>query len=129
MLLTVRDVSKSFPGDPPVDVLRGVSLDLKAGESLALTGESGSGKSTLLHILGGLETTDEGSVLLNGEELSGQPDARLAEVRRRHVGIVFQQFNLIPSLTIKGNLAFHARLAEREDPAWTEHLAGALGLT
>ncbi|MEM1374380.1 MAG: ABC transporter ATP-binding protein [Pseudomonadota bacterium] len=128
MLLTVRDVSKTFPGDPPVDVLRRVSLDLSAGESLALTGESGSGKSTLLHILGGLETADSGTVSLDGDELTGLQDAELAGVRRRAVGVIFQQFNLIPSLTIGGNLSFHARLAEREDHAWTGHLAEALGL-
>ncbi|MCH2078469.1 MAG: ABC transporter ATP-binding protein [Rhodobacteraceae bacterium] len=129
MLLNVRNVSKSFPGEPPVEVLKGVSLDLRAGESLALTGESGSGKSTLLHIIGGLESADAGSVTLDGVELSGMKDADLADVRRRHIGVVFQQFNLIPSLNVHDNLIFHARLAGRQDNAWTNHMAGALGLT
>lgn len=128
MLLNVRNVSKSFPGEPPVEVLKGVSLDLRAGESLALTGESGSGKSTLLHIIGGLETADAGSVTLDGVELSGMKDADLADVRRHHVGVVFQQFNLIPSLNVRDNLTFHARLAGRQDAAWTDHMADALGL-
>ncbi|MEL6691323.1 MAG: ABC transporter ATP-binding protein, partial [Pseudomonadota bacterium] len=128
MLLTVKDVTKAFPGDPPVDVLRGVSLELEAGESLALTGESGSGKSTLLHIIGGLEVADGGSVTLEGTELVGLPDTALAEMRRRDIGVIFQQFNLIPSLTIRDNLTFHARLGGRADSAWTTALAEALGL-
>ena len=128
MLLNVRDVSKSFPGEPPVEVLRGVSLALAAGESLALTGESGSGKSTLLHIVGGLEGADAGSVELDGAEISTLKDAELAEVRRQHIGVVFQQFNLIPSLTVEDNLTFHARLSGRVDAAWTAQLTQTLGL-
>ncbi len=129
MLLTVRDIIKTFPGDPPHPVLRGVSLDLAAGETLALTGESGSGKSTLLHIIGGLEAPDAGQVTLGGASLAGLSDTALAQIRRCKIGIVFQQFNLIPSLTIAANLSFHARLAGREDAGWSAQIASELGLS
>ncbi|MEM6477780.1 MAG: ABC transporter ATP-binding protein [Pseudomonadota bacterium] len=129
MLLTVRDVEKSFPGEPPLRVLSRVSLSLDAGETLALTGESGSGKSTLLHIIGGLETADQGSVSIGGEELVGRSDSALAALRRSHIGVVFQQFNLIPSLTIRDNLSFHARLGGRVDDRWLAQLAEGLGLS
>ncbi|MEM6897669.1 MAG: ABC transporter ATP-binding protein, partial [Pseudomonadota bacterium] len=128
MLLTVRDVSKAFPGDPPLRVLRGVSLELEAGRTLALTGESGSGKSTLLHIIGGLETADGGSVTLDGAELVGRPDPALAELRRHDIGVIFQQFNLIPSLTVGDNLSFHARLSGRVEAPWIATLTEGLGL-
>ncbi|MEO0485541.1 MAG: ABC transporter ATP-binding protein [Pseudomonadota bacterium] len=129
MLLTVRDVTKTFPGDPPLHVLRGVSLDLDAGESLALTGESGSGKSTLLHIIGGLETPDAGQITVGGTQIAGLADPQLAQLRRDTISVIFQQFNLIPSLTVEGNLAFHARLGGRFDRPWFDTLTQALGLT
>ncbi|MEM8591019.1 MAG: ABC transporter ATP-binding protein [Pseudomonadota bacterium] len=129
MLLDVRDVSKAFPGDPPLHVLRGVSLTLEAGQTLALTGESGSGKSTLLHIIGGLEAADAGQITLSGREITGLPDKALAELRRTEIGVIFQQFNLIPSLTVGDNLTFHARLGNGLDPAWHGTLTEALGLS
>ncbi|MGF1445809.1 MAG: ABC transporter ATP-binding protein [Pikeienuella sp.] len=129
-VLTVRDVTKSYASpEGPVPVLRGVSLELAAGESLALMGESGSGKSTLLHVVGALEPADAGRVEICGAEITGLRDAARAEIRRSRLGIVFQQFNLIPSLTVAGNLAFQARLAGREDPNWTARLADRLGLS
>ena len=128
MLLKVQDVSKSFPGEPPLAVLESVSLTLEAGETLALTGESGSGKSTLLHVIGGLEAADRGSIRLEDRELVGLGDVALAELRRERIGVVFQQFNLIPSLTVAQNLAFHARLSGRVDAPWLEDLTQALGL-
>ena len=130
MLLELRDVSKSYQtGEGPLAVLRGVSLSLDKGESLALTGESGSGKSTLLHLAGGLDRPDSGAILFAGQDLAKLNDAGLAEVRRVHVGLVFQQYNLIPSLDVAANLAFQARLAGRHDAAWTARLAERLGLT
>jgi putative ABC transport system ATP-binding protein len=129
MLLVVDRVSKSYAtNEGPLHVLRGVSLSLDAGESLALTGESGSGKSTLLHLVAGLDRPDRGSIRLDGEELTAMGDNDLARVRRGTVGLIFQQFNLIPSLDVAANLAFHARLAGRFDRVWTERLAGRLGL-
>jgi putative ABC transport system ATP-binding protein len=129
MLLRVEDVAKSFPGETgPVAVLDGVSLTLAAGETLALTGESGSGKSTLLHLVAALETPDRGRIAVEGAEVTTMDDRARAALRRSAIGIVFQQFNLIPSLDAGTNVAFQARLAGREDRAWTETLIDRLGL-
>lgn len=130
MVLSVRDIRKTYPGDfGPIEVLRGVSLDLGAGETLALTGESGSGKSTLLHLVGGLDAADSGQITLAGQELTGLDDAGRAALRRDKIGVVFQQFNLIPSLDVAANIAFQARLGQRYDPAWCATLAERMGLT
>ena len=129
MLLNVRDLDKSFvTSEGVLPVLRGVSLDLDAGQSLALTGESGSGKSTLLYIIGGLDTADAGLVEIDGQEITRLDDNGQAALRRGTVGLVFQQFNLVPSLTVTENIAFHARLAGREDPDWATDLTERLGL-
>ncbi|UWQ22466.1 ABC transporter ATP-binding protein [Jannaschia sp. W003] len=127
MLLEVRDVAKTFDtADGPLRVLDGVSFDLEGGETLALTGESGSGKSTLLHLLAGLDTPDAGTIRIDGTDIAAAGDAERAALRRDAVGLVFQQFNLIPSLRVRDNLAFHARLAGREaDPG---PIAERLGL-
>jgi putative ABC transport system ATP-binding protein len=130
MLLEIERLTKSFAGpEGPVEVLRGVELALDAGRTLALTGESGSGKSTLLHLVGGLDTADGGSIRIDGQEVTALDDAGRAALRRGTVGIVFQQFNLIPSLTVAANIAFQARLAGRHDPDRAARLAAALGLT
>ena len=127
MLLRVRDVRKAFStADGPLPVLRGVSLDLAAGQSLALTGESGSGKSTLLHLVAGLDAADGGAIAIDGTDLSSLDDARRARMRRERVGLIFQQFNLIPSLDVAANLAFHARLKGLVPDI--APLAGRLGL-
>ena len=129
-LLQVRDLKKSYPsasGD--VGVLRGVSLALNAGETVALTGESGSGKSTLLHLTGGLDTPDSGEVLIDGTNLATLTDKGRAAIRRKKIGVVFQQFNLIPSLNVAANIAFQARLAGRYDSQWCADLTARLGLT
>ena len=130
MLLDVQALTKRFPGDAgPVTVLDGVDLVLDAGETLALTGESGSGKSTLLHVIAGLEPADEGRVHLAGRDLTTLDDTARAELRRESLGIVFQQFNLIPSLTVAQNIAFQARLAGRSNTDWTDALTARLGLS
>lgn len=130
MLLTVRDITKTYAGaEGPVQVLRGVSLDLDAGQTLALTGESGSGKSTLLHLIGGLDAPDSGQITLDGSALAGLDDNGRAALRRGRVGVVFQQFNLIPSLTVAANIAFQARLAGVHDAVWAATLAQRIGLT
>ena len=128
MLLRLRDVTKTYP-QSPAPVLRGIALDLAAGEMLALTGESGSGKSTLLHLIGGLDTADAGLIAVAGTDLTPLDDAGRAALRRGTVGVIFQQFNLIPSLTVAANIAFQARLAGRHDPARATALAHRLGLT
>ena len=129
-LLHATDVSKSFEtGEGPLQVLRGVSLSLIAGTSLALTGESGSGKSTLLYLIGGLDVPDAGHIRIAGTDIVGLDDPGRAALRRGTVGVVFQQFNLIPSLDVAANLAFHARLSGRHDADWIAHLAERLGLS
>lgn len=129
LLLRVSGLKKSYPTPQgPMPVLNGVDLVLAAGESLALLGESGSGKSTLLHLIGGLDEADAGEIVLDGVRVTNQSDAERAALRRERVGIVFQQFNLVPSLTVAGNLAFQARIAGRFDAAWQEELLVRLGL-
>ncbi len=130
MLLELKDITKSFSGvDGDVEVLRGVSLGLDAGETLALTGESGSGKSTILHISAGLEVPDGGSLHLEGVEINELSEAERANLRRSEVGIVFQQFNLIPSLTVEANIGFQASLAGRRDKTFESELVEELGLS
>ncbi|TVP73809.1 MAG: ABC transporter ATP-binding protein [Rhodobacteraceae bacterium] len=127
--LELQALRKSFDSaEGTVAVLRGVSLVLPAGQSLALTGESGSGKSTLLHIAAGLERADGGQVIVAGQDVTALGDAQMAEMRRGQVGLIFQQFNLIPSLNVAANLSFQARLAGRHDTAFTQMLAQRLGL-
>ena len=129
MLLRLENVSKSYgTSEGPLRVLRGVSFGLAAGESVALTGESGSGKSTLLHLAGGLDRPDGGAILFEGQDITKLGEAELASFRRQSVGLVFQQFNLIPSLDVAANLAFQARLAGKHDPGWCHALADRLGL-
>ncbi len=129
MLLSVEALEKSYPGaDGPVQVLRGVDLELHAAETLALTGESGSGKSTLLHLVGGLDVADAGRIVLDGKDITTLDDTGRAAVRRHRIGIIFQQFNLIPSLDVAANIAFQARLAGTYDPDEAADLARALGL-
>ncbi|WP_323041363.1 ABC transporter ATP-binding protein [Gemmobacter sp.] len=127
MLLRLHDVTKRYPG-ADADVLRGISLTMQAGDRLALTGESGSGKSTLLHIIGGLDGADSGVVAVAGTDLTPLDDAGRAALRRGTVGVIFQQFNLIPSLSVAANIGFQARLCGRHDPGLDHDLAQRLGL-
>ncbi len=126
-MLRVRAVSKSYPAaERPA--LRDVSLDLAAGRTLALTGESGSGKSTLLHLIAGLDGVDAGEIWIGDVRMEGLDDAGRAKLRREAIGLVFQQFNLIPSLDVAGNLGFQARIAGRLDAGWLAELIDRLGL-
>jgi len=128
-LLNVESLCKSYRGeDGPVDVLRGASFTLDAGQTVALTGESGSGKSTALHLIGGLDVPDSGKVLIDGVDLASLGDSGRARVRRERIGVVFQQFNLIPSLCVGDNIAFQSRLAGRYDATWCAALSDRLGL-
>jgi len=130
MLLTARGVHKTFETvGGRTAVLRGVNLSLDIGESLALTGESGSGKSTLLHLIGGLDLADQGQIFIDGADILAMDDAGRAGLRRGTVGIVFQKFNLIPSLTVASNIAFQARLAGKYDADWIDVLINRFGLT
>jgi putative ABC transport system ATP-binding protein len=128
-MLQVEHLEKSYRvGRTVVPVLQGVSFDLASGQTLALEGESGSGKSTVLHLIAGLDRVSGGKIMLDGLDVGGLSDAESAQMRRKKVGVIFQQFNLIPSLTVSANIAFHARLAERHDAAWAAHLAERIGL-
>ena len=107
-----RAVTKTYTlGEVEVNALRGVDLDLYAGEFVVLLGPSGSGKSTLLNILGGLDTPTSGTVHYGGQDLSVYNDATLTRYRREHVGFVFQFYNLIPSLTARENVALVTQIA------------------
>ncbi len=125
MLLNVTDLKKRFG---TLVVLDGVSFAVATGESVALTGESGSGKSTFLHIVAGLEDADGGTVALDGKRVDGMSDPDRAALRRGTVGLVFQQFNLIPSLNVAANVAFQARLSRRQNADWNTTLIDRLGL-
>ncbi|WP_113316504.1 ABC transporter ATP-binding protein [Hyphomicrobiales bacterium] len=129
MLLSLRNVRKSYTtAEGRLEILKGIDFDLAAGESVALTGESGSGKSTLLHLAGGLDHADAGEIVSSGHVLAGLDDRGRAGYRRTAVGLVFQQFNLIPSLDVGANISFHAKLAGRHDPAWEQELVELLGI-
>lgn len=112
----------------PIRVLKDATLRLAPGQSLALMGESGSGKSTLLHLAAGLDLPDQGTITLAGEALAALAEPARAKLRREQLGLVFQQFHLVPSLTVIDNLRLQARLARRDDAAWTAHLLERLGL-
>ncbi len=130
MILSARNITKSYPtAEGLLPILKGIDLDLDAGETVALTGESGSGKSTLLHLAAGLDRPDAGEVIVSGRDIGKLDDRGRAAYRRSDVGLVFQQFNLIPSLSVAANISFHARLAGRFDAAWERELTERLGLS
>ncbi len=126
-VLSARKLCKSYPmGDVLVHALIDVDIDLYAGELTVLLGASGSGKSTLLNIIGGLDVPSSGHVSYEGRELSSRIDRELTEYRRRHVGFVFQFYNLIPSLTARENVALVTDIAE--DPMAPETALELVGL-
>src|ERR1700728_1974628 len=115
LALQLRGVRKTFEAEnAPVRALRGVDLDVARGEFVALTGPSGCGKSTLLNLAAGLDLADEGSIYVAGEEITGQGEDELARMRRRHIGIVFQFFNLLEGVTVLENVALAAIIAGRK---------------
>ena len=129
IVLSVRHLAKIYrSAGEDIVVLRGVNLEIAAGERVALTGESGSGKSTLLHLIAGLDRPDGGEIRLADSSISDLGDAGRAELRRDRLGLVFQQFNLIPSLSVEDNLKFQSRIAGRHDAAWHGELVERLGL-
>ena len=128
-MLEFRQVHKAYATPQgPLEVLAGVDLTLEAGRSLALMGESSSGKSTLLHLAAGLDLPDAGEVRLGGRAISTLTEPERARLRRESLGLVFQQFHLVPSLTVLDNLRLQARLAGREDSAWSAELIARRGL-
>ncbi|CAO1662239.1 ABC transporter ATP-binding protein [Vreelandella indica] len=128
-MLELHQVHKTYTTPQgPLKVLDDVSLRLAPGQSLALMGESGSGKSTLLHLAAGLDLPDQGSITLSGKNVSTLAEPDRAKLRREKLGLVFQQFHLVPSLTVIDNLRLQARLANRDDTDWTAYLIARLGL-
>lgn len=129
-MLTLKNLHKSFAQpDSRVIVLDGVDFHLGAGRSAALLGESGSGKSTLLHLVAGLDGYDAGDILIDGLSTARFGDTDWAEMRRGRVGLVFQQYHLVPTLRVDDNLALQARLCGRVDPDFRRHLTDRLGLS
>jgi putative ABC transport system ATP-binding protein len=117
-------------GESAVDALRGVSLEVPAGQFTAVMGPSGSGKSTLMHLLAGLDRPTAGSVHIGGEEISSMPDRRLTKLRRTHIGFVFQSFNLLPTLTAEENVTLPLAIARAKPaPADVDALLARVGLT
>jgi putative ABC transport system ATP-binding protein len=113
--LVVRGVRKTFEAEnAPVRALRGVNLTIEAGDFAALMGPSGCGKSTLLNLVAGLDTADEGEIEVAGELVTGRSEDDLARMRRRHVGLVFQFFNLLEGMTVLENVALPAVIAGRK---------------
>jgi len=128
-MLELHQVHKTYATPQgPLRVLNNVSLRLAPGQSLALMGESGSGKSTLLHLAAGLDLPDQGHITLASKNLTSLAEPARARLRREQLGLVFQQFHLVPSLTVIDNLRLQARLAKRDDAEWSAYLIERLGL-
>jgi len=130
-VVVARDIVRRYgEGDAAVDALRGVSLSVDRGELVAVMGPSGSGKSTLMHILAGLDRPTEGSAWIGDHDITAMGDTALTKLRRRHIGFVFQFFNLLPTLTAEENITLPARLAgSKPDREWLEQVIDSVGLT
>ncbi len=129
-VVVARDVTRRYgAGDTAVDALRGISLDIAKGKLTAVMGPSGSGKSTLMHILAGLDKPTSGTVAIDGTEVTTLGDNDLTRLRRRHIGFVFQFFNLLPMLSAEENLLLPLSIAgEKVDRDWFSELVGKVGL-
>lgn len=127
MFLTMQGIRKSFgAGESRVEVLRGLDLEVERGEFCVLLGPSGSGKSTLLNIIGGIDGADEGSITIDGERLENMKEKKLSLYRRKHLGYIFQMYNLIPNLTVRENVEVGAYLSDR--PLDVDELLHTLGI-
>src|SRR3954447_19441177 len=116
-------------GESAVDALRGVSLEIPHGQFTAVMGPSGSGKSTLMHILAGLDVPTSGTVTIEGQEFTRMDDGELTLLRRRHIGFIFQFFNLLPMLSAEENITLPLSLAgEKPEEDWVEELISKVGL-
>jgi putative ABC transport system ATP-binding protein len=116
-------------GDSAVEAVRGVSLEVPAGQFTAIMGPSGSGKSTLMHLLAGLDRPTEGSVEIGGQDITTLSDKKLTLLRRKHIGFVFQAFNLVPTLTAEENVTLPLSIAGKKiDRAWVDSVLERVGL-
>lgn len=127
MFLAIHDIQKSFGlGQNRIQVLKNICLELSEGEFCVLLGPSGSGKSTLLNILGGIDRADSGEILIHGERMDAMSERQLTLYRRRHLGYIFQMYNLIPNLTVRENIEVGAYLSKK--PLDIDELLHTLGL-
>jgi putative ABC transport system ATP-binding protein len=129
-VVAARDITRRYgEGDTAVDALRGVTLDVDQGKLTAVMGPSGSGKSTLMHILAALDRPTAGAVWIAGTKLGGLSDTEITKLRRKHIGFVFQFFNLLPMLTAEENVLLPLTIAgEKPKQAWREELIRKVGL-
>ncbi len=128
MFLTVKDLKKSYgSGSTKVEVLKGINFEVQKGEICVLLGPSGSGKSTLLNIIGGIDDADSGYVSINDEKTKDMKESELTKYRRKHLGYVFQMYNLIPNLNVKENIEVGAYLSD--SPLDIDELLNILGLS
>ena len=128
MFLTLKNIRKSYgEKESRVEVLKGIDLEVEKGEFVVLLGPSGSGKSTLLNIIGGIDTADDGEIIIDGHALRDMNKKELGLYRRDHLGYIFQMYNLIPNLTIRENIEVGAYLSG--DPLGVDALMEVLGLT
>ena len=128
-MLEIRSLSKSFrEANQPIRVLHDLDLHLEAGETAALFGESGSGKTTLLNLIAGLDRPDAGQIVIDLESTQDFNDSRWNEIRRNKIGLVFQQYHLVPTLSVADNLKLQARLSGRFNSEFFDFLGSKLGL-
>lgn len=127
MFLEIKQIKKSFgTGDSRLDVLKGIDLQIERGEFCVLLGPSGSGKSTLLNIIGGIDGADSGSITIDGERIEDMTEKKLSLYRRKHLGYIFQMYNLIPNLTVRENIEVGAYLSDK--PLNVDELLHTLGI-
>lgn len=127
MFLEIKQIKKSFgAGDSRVEVLKGIDLEIEMGEFCVLLGPSGSGKSTLLNIIGGIDGADSGSITIDGERIEDMTEKKLSLYRRKHLGYIFQMYNLIPNLTVRENIEVGAYLSDK--PLDVDELLHTLGI-
>jgi putative ABC transport system ATP-binding protein len=128
--VAAHDLTRRYgDGDSAVEAVRGVSLEIPAGQFTAIMGPSGSGKSTLMHLLAGLDRPTEGTVEIAGEDITQMGDKKLTLLRRKHIGFVFQAFNLVPTLSAEENVTLPLSIAGRKiDRAWVDAVIARVGL-